>query len=64
VLVRPCACGRCSSGLHAAKFPKQFAKSSRRSGSRFGMHDDVDIVRGYEFLGEIINIDGGLSAGV
>ena len=47
VLARPRACGLCSSDLHAAKFPKQFAKISRRSGSPLGMRDDVDIVRGH-----------------
>jgi threonine dehydrogenase-like Zn-dependent dehydrogenase len=64
VLVRPRACGLCNSDLHLAKFPKQFAKLSHSSGSGFGMRDDVDIVRGHEFVGEIINIDGGLSTGV
>lgn len=51
VLVRPRAYGLCSSDLHAAKFPKQFAKLSRRLGSRFGMPDDVDIVRGHALCG-------------
>jgi hypothetical protein len=46
------------------RFPKRFAKISRRSGSPFGMRDDVDIVRGHEFVGEIINIVGRLSTGV
>jgi threonine dehydrogenase-like Zn-dependent dehydrogenase len=64
VLARPRACGLRSSELHAAKFPKQFANISRRSGSPLGMRDDVDIVRGHEFVGEIISIDGGLSTGV
>jgi hypothetical protein len=36
------------------KFPKQFAKLSRCSGSRFGMRDDVDIVPGHQFVREII----------
>jgi threonine dehydrogenase-like Zn-dependent dehydrogenase len=63
VLVRPRACGLCSSDPRAAKFPKQFAKLSRRPGSPLVMRDDVDIGRGHELVGEIISIDGGLSTG-
>jgi len=54
VLVRTRACGICGSDLHAAKFPKQFSELSRRSGNRFGMRDDVPIVFGHEFVGEIV----------
>jgi threonine dehydrogenase-like Zn-dependent dehydrogenase len=59
VLVRTRACGICGSDLHAARFPKQFAELSRRSGSRFGMRDDVDIVFGHEFVGEIVAMGPG-----
>ena len=61
VLVRTRACGICGSDLHAAKFPKQFAELSRRSGNRFGMRDDVDIVFGHEFVGEIVAFGRGTS---
>lgn len=54
VLVRTTACGICGSDLHAAKFPRQFAELSRRSGGRFGMRDDADIVFGHEFAGVIV----------
>jgi hypothetical protein len=57
---RTCCASRISSAcdnipfVAAMRFPKQFAKISRRSGSPFGMRDDVDIVRGHEFVGEIL----------
>jgi threonine dehydrogenase-like Zn-dependent dehydrogenase len=54
VLVRTRACGICGSDLHAAKFPREFADLSRRSGGRFGFDVDRDIVFGHEFVGEVV----------
>ena len=53
VLVKTKACGICGSDLHAAKFPQQFADLGRRSGGRFTMSVDRDIVFGHEFVAEI-----------
>ena len=59
VLVRTRACGICGTDLHAAKFPQQYAELSRRSGGRFTMRDDVGIVFGHEFVGEIVALGPG-----
>jgi len=61
VLVRTRACGICGTDLHAAKFPRQYAELSRRSGGRFTMRDDVGIVFGHEFVGEIVSLGPGTS---
>ena len=47
-------CGICGSDLHAAKFPRQFADVARRSGGRFEMSPERDVVFGHEFCCEII----------
>ena len=54
VLVKTKACGICGSDLHAAKFPQQFADLGRRSGGRFTMSVDRDIVFGHEFVAEVV----------
>ncbi len=54
VLVRTRACGICGSDLHAAKFPREFADVARRSGGRFTMDPDRDIVFGHEFVAEVV----------
>jgi threonine dehydrogenase-like Zn-dependent dehydrogenase len=54
VLVRTRACGICGSDLHAAKYAESFADLSVRSGGRFGMARDRDIVFGHEFVGEVV----------
>jgi threonine dehydrogenase-like Zn-dependent dehydrogenase len=54
VLVRTRACGICGSDLHAAKFPREFADVARRSGGRFTMDADRDVVFGHEFVGEVV----------
>ena len=54
VLVKTLCCGICGSDLHAAKFPRQFAEVSRRSGSRLSLNPDRDVVFGHEFCCEIV----------
>ncbi len=54
VLVKTLCCGICGSDLHAAKFPRAFADVARRSGGRFAMDPDRDIVMGHEFCCEIV----------
>ncbi len=54
VLVRTRACGICGSDLHAAKHEQEFAELSARSGGRFGMPADRDVVFGHEFVGEVV----------
>ncbi len=54
VLVKTLCCGICGSDLHAAKFPRQFAEVSRRSGGRLSLNPDRDVVFGHEFCCEIV----------
>jgi threonine dehydrogenase-like Zn-dependent dehydrogenase len=54
VLVKTLACGICGSDLHAAKHPRQFADLGRRSGGRFSMDADRDVVFGHEFCCEVV----------
>lgn len=54
VLVRTRACGICGSDLHAAKYTDAFVDVARRSGGRFAMVKDRDIVFGHEFVGEVV----------
>lgn len=54
VLVRTRACGICGSDLHAARYPAEFAALSRRSGGRFAMVADRDLVFGHEFVAEVV----------
>lgn len=54
VLVRTRACGICGSDLHAAKYTDAFVDVAKRSGGRFAMVKDRDIVFGHEFVGEVL----------
>jgi threonine dehydrogenase-like Zn-dependent dehydrogenase len=67
VLVKTICCGICGSDLHAAKFPRQFASVAQRSGGRFEMNPDRDVVFGHEFCCEIVEhgpgTTGALKAG-
>ena len=54
VLVRTRACGICGSDLHAAKYTDAFVDVAKRSGGRFAMVKDRDIVFGHEFVGEVV----------
>ena len=61
VLVKTLCCGICGSDLHAAKFPRQFAAVAQRSGGRFEMNPDRDVVFGHEFCCEIVEHGPGSS---
>ena len=61
VLVKTLCCGICGSDLHAAKFPRQFADVARRSGGRFEMNPDREVVFGHEFCCEIVEHGPGSS---
>ena len=54
VLVRTRACGICGSDLHAAKFTKEFEDVARRSGGRYTLRADRDVVFGHEFVAEVV----------
>jgi threonine dehydrogenase-like Zn-dependent dehydrogenase len=54
VLVRTCACGICGSDLHAAKHTQQFVGLGKRTGNRFSMDADRDVVFGHEFCCEVV----------
>nr|WP_294510339.1 zinc-binding dehydrogenase [uncultured Rhodopila sp.] len=62
VLVKTLACGICGSDLHAAKHPRQFAELGRRSGNRFTMDADRDVVFGHEFCCEVVEYGPGTPA--
>ena len=47
-------CGICGSDLHAAKHTQQFADVARRSGSRYTLDGERDLVFGHEFCCEIL----------
>lgn len=53
VLVKTCACGICGTDLHAAKHTQQFVSLARRSGNRWSMDPDRDVVFGHEFCCEV-----------
>jgi threonine dehydrogenase-like Zn-dependent dehydrogenase len=55
VLVRTCACGICGSDLHAAKHTRQFVELARRSGNRFALDANRDVVFGHEFCCEVMD---------
>ncbi|WP_135467167.1 zinc-binding dehydrogenase [Crenalkalicoccus roseus] len=54
VLVRTRACGICGSDLHAARFTDSFVDVARRSGGRYTMTADRDVVFGHEFVAEVV----------
>jgi threonine dehydrogenase-like Zn-dependent dehydrogenase len=54
VLVRTRACGICGTDLHAARFTKEFVSLSQRSGGRWTMDTERDVVFGHEFMGEVV----------
>jgi len=54
VLVRTLACGICGSDLHAAKHTHQFVDLARRTGNRWAMDADRDVVFGHEFCCEVV----------
>ena len=49
VLVKSLCCGICGSDLHAAKYTPEFVDRSRRSGNRWAMDPERDVVFGHEF---------------
>jgi threonine dehydrogenase-like Zn-dependent dehydrogenase len=62
VLVRTLACGICGSDLHAAKHTQQFVGLGRRSGNRFAMDAERDVVFGHEFCCEVVEYGPGTPA--
>ena len=54
VLVRTKACGICGTDLHAARFTREFVSLSQRSGGRWTMDTERDVVFGHEFMGEVV----------
>ena len=54
VMVRTLACGICGSDLHAAKHTRQFVDLGKRTGNRFSMDADRDVVFGHEFCCEVV----------
>ena len=54
VLVRTKACGICGTDLHAARFTKEFVSLAQRSGGRWNMDTERDVVFGHEFVGEVV----------
>ena len=56
VLVKTLCCGICGSDLHVAKYPHQFVDVAQRSGRRWGMTLDRDVVFGHEFCCEIVEL--------
>lgn len=55
VLVKTLCCGICGTDLHAAKHTRQFVDLAKRSGGRWGMDPDRDVVFGHEFCCEIVD---------
>jgi threonine dehydrogenase-like Zn-dependent dehydrogenase len=55
VLVRTMACGICGSDLHAAKHTHQFVNLAHRTGNRWAMDADRDVVFGHEFCCEVVD---------
>src|ERR1700679_3976672 len=54
VLVRTRSCGICGSDLHAAKHTHQFVNLTKRTGNRWDMDADRDVVFGHEFCCEVV----------
>ena len=54
VLVRTKACGICGTDLHAARFTREFVSLAQRSGGRWNMDTERDVVFGHEFVGEVV----------
>ena len=52
VLVKSLCCGICGSDLHAAKHTSEFVARSRRSGNRWALDPERDVVFGHEFCCE------------
>jgi threonine dehydrogenase-like Zn-dependent dehydrogenase len=55
VLVKSLCCGICGSDLHAAKHTSEFVDRSRRSGNRWAMDPERDVVFGHEFCCEVVD---------
>ena len=55
VLVKSLCCGICGSDLHAAKYTPEFVDRSRRSGNRWAMDPERDVVFGHEFCCEVVD---------
>jgi threonine dehydrogenase-like Zn-dependent dehydrogenase len=55
VLVKSLCCGICGSDLHAAKHTSEFVDLSRRSGNRWALDPERDIVFGHEFCCEVVD---------
>jgi len=54
VLVRTKSCGICGTDLHAARFTKDFVSLASRTGGRWTMDTERDVVFGHEFVGEVV----------
>jgi len=54
VLVKTLCCGICGSDLHAAKYTRQFVDVAKRSGGRWVMDPERDVVFGHEFCCEVV----------
>jgi threonine dehydrogenase-like Zn-dependent dehydrogenase len=54
VLVKTLACGICGSDLHAAKHMHRFVDVNNRSGRRWVVDPDRDVVFGHEFCCEVV----------
>ena len=59
VLVKSLCCGICGSDLHAAKHTPEFVDRSRRSGNRWAMDPERDVVFGHEFCCEVVDYGPG-----
>jgi threonine dehydrogenase-like Zn-dependent dehydrogenase len=55
VLVKSLCCGICGSDLHAAKHTSEFVDRSRRSGNRWALDPERDVVFGHEFCCEVVD---------
>ena len=54
VLVKTLCCGICGSDLHAAKHMRQFADLAQRTGGRWALDPERDVVFGHEFCCEVV----------
>lgn len=55
VLVKTLACGICGSDVHALHYAEHMVSAAKRSGSKFVMDLERDIVFGHEFCAEIVD---------
>ena len=55
VLVKSLCCGICGSDLHAATHTLEFVDRSRRSGNRWALDPERDVVFGHEFCCEVVD---------